>query len=266
MATKETTILISDFSGGIADDTLQARANEFALTKNFDIFSKKNRLIPYRDMEAEAGTITAFKIGSVALLTDSAGAQNLYALGETSDANAYPQFLEKSVDMVTGTFAESTTGAGAVGAVVAASMFPYKNKLYGLNLDTTVKLISYDPATNTYTAAVGNTAKTTSNGIYPKMFRHPLDDILYIGVGNQVSKYDGTTFTAAAYTAPIGMVITSLTDYGVYLAIALAPIDQSGKSYVALWNRDTSSNYVEPVDFGEGSLMVLENVGGTLVG
>ena len=257
-------ITIDDFSGGIASDLLNARKGEFALTKHFDI--SNNKLEPYRDMEDEAGTLGVYAIKSVVLFTDSAAAQNLYALGNVS-GQTYPQVIEKSSNMVTGTFAISTTGAGSVGTVVAISLFPYRTKLFGLNLDTTVKLFSYDPQSNTYVAAVGDTAKTTSGGIYPRMFRHPQDDILYIGVGNQVSTLNNATFTAAALTLPVGFVITSFCDYGTYLAIACAPIDQSNKSYTFLWNRDTSLTTVsEVIDFGEGSLMVLDNVGGSLVG
>lgn len=266
MAIKILEVNINRFDGGIADDTLQALSNEFALTKHLDIFTKKNRLIPYRAMEAEAGTLGVYAIKSVAVLTDSAAAQNIYALGNKS-GDTFPQFLEKTVSMITGTFAPSTTAVGAVGTVVASSLVAYKTKLYCLNLDTTIKLVSYDPQSNTYTAEVGSTAVTTTDSIYPRMFRHPQDDILYIGVGNQISSWNNTTFTAAALTLPSDMVITSLTDYGVYLAIACAPKDQGKKSYVFLWGRDTSLTTVqEVVDFGEGALMILENVGGTLVG
>lgn len=271
MAKDNTTIelTINRFDGGIAGDTLQAQSNEFALAKNFDIFTKKNRLIPYRDMEAEAGTLGAYAIKSVAVLTDSAGTQKIFALGNVS-GQTYPQLLEKTPTgddtMITGTFAESTTGAGAVGAVVASSLIAYKTKLFGLNLDTTVKLFSYDPQSNTYTAAVGNTADTTTNGIYPRMFRHPQDDILYIGVGNKISILNNTSFSANVLTLPSDMVITSLTDYGAFLAIACAPIDQGKKSYLFLWSRDTSLSWQETIDFGEGALMVIENVGGSLVG
>lgn len=261
-------ILVSAFDGGLADDVRAANANEFAITHHFDTYSKRHKLIPYRDMENEAGTLTAYKIMSVELFTDSAGVQNLFALGN-KDGDTFPQILEKSVNLVTGTFAPSTTGVGTTGVVIATSLKGYAktSKLYFMKtLSGNTVIDSYDPNTNTYVSTVG-TITGTSTGVYPKPFRHPQDDVLYFGAGNVIASLNNTTFTAAALTLPTGLIITSITDYGVYLAISCAPKDQGNKSWVFLWGRDTSLTTVEEtIDFGEGSLMVLENVGGALVG
>lgn len=99
------------------------------------------------------------------------------------------------------------------------------------------------------------------------MFRHPQDDILYIGVANVIATLDNSTFTAAAFTLPTNLTITSFEDYGVYLSIACAPKDQGNKSWCYLWGRDTSIATVdESIDWEEGALMVVGNVGGTLIG
>ena len=263
------TILINDFSGGIADDTKAAAPNEFAIAHHFDTYSKRHKLIPYRDMEDEAGTLGVYAIKSVELFTDSGGTQNLFALGNKSGA-AFPQILEKSVNIITGTFAISTTAQGAAGTVIATSLIGYAktNKLYFMKTNSGNTIIdSYDPATDTYASTVGTITGTASTGVYPRPFRHPQDDIVYFGAGNVIASLNNTTFTAAALTLPTGLIITSITDYGIYLAIACAPKDQGNKSYVFLWGRDTSLTTVEEtIDAGEGSLMVLENVEGELIG
>ena len=263
------TILIQSFDGGIADDIRAANPNEFAVAHHFDTYSKRHKLTPYRDMENEAGTLGVYAIKSVELFTDSGGTQNLYALGNVS-GQTYPQILEKSVNMVTGTFATSTTGAGAAGTVIATSLRGYAktNKLYFMKTSgSTVIIDSYDPVTDTYVSTVGTISATSSTGVYPRPFRHPQDDVLYFGAGNIIASLNNTTFTAAALTLPTGLIITSITDYGIYLAIACAPKNQGEKSYTFLWGRDTSLTTVEEtIDAGEGSLLVLENVEGELIG
>ena len=260
-------IIIDSFDGGVADDVRAAAPNEFAVAHHFDIYSKRHKLIPYRDMEAEAGSLSAYAIKSVVLFTDSAGTQAFFALGNVS-GQTYPQILEKTT--IAGTFAESTTGAGAAGTVIATTLVGYKqtNKLYFMKTSGGNTIIdSYDPATNTYASTVGTIVGTSSSGVYPRPFRHPLDDILYFAAGNIVAKLDNTTFTAAALTLPSNLIVTSMTDYGIYLAVACAPKDQGNESYVFLWGRDTSIVELdESIPAGVCALMVLENLQGELIG
>ena len=220
-------------------------------------------------MEDEGGSISAYKIKSVELFTDSAGTQNLFALGNTS-GGSFGQILEKSGNVVTGTFATSTGGASAAGTVLPTTLRGYKNqnKLYFMKTSGSNTIISsYDPATDTLVETVGTIADTAVTGIYPRPFRHPQDDILYFAAGNTIAKLNGATFTASAFVLPAGLDVTSFTDFGTFLAIACTPINQGEKSVVFLWGRDTSLVETEEVvDFGEGALMVLENVEGQLVG
>jgi len=130
-------------------------------------------------------------------------------------------------------------------------------------------LVEYNRQTTTLTTKADGGATTTLTGVATnvKPFVHPMDDILYIGHSNWISKLDGTTLTRNVFELPSDRTITSITDYGAYLAIATAPITGGLSSKVYLWNRDTSVTTVsEVIDFGEGELKVLENVGGILVG
>lgn len=257
---------ITRFDGGIADDTRVAAPNEFAVAQNFDVYSKPHKLVPYRDMEAEAGSMSQYAIKSVVLFTDSAGTQAYFALGNTS-GGTFPQILEKTT--IAGTFATSASGAGAAGTVIAHTLIGYAktSKLYMMKTSGGNTIIdSYDPAANTYASTVGTITGTSSTGVYPQPFRHPQDDIIYFGAGNVVASLNNVTFTAAALTLPSGYTITSLTDHGIYLAITCAPKDQGDKSICFLWGRDTSLTTIqEIINLGEGAAMIGENVDGVLV-
>lgn len=255
------------FDGGIAEDTRDPVKGQSALTHHFDL-SKRRRLIPYRDMEDEGGSISAYKIKSVELFTDSAGAQNLFGLGNVSGQN-YPQILEKSGNIVTSNFGTSTGGNGTSGTVLAHTLRGYKNqnKLYFLKTSSsTVILGSYDPASNTLAETVGTISDSATTGIYPRPHIHPLDDIMYMAAGNTVAKLDGSTFTASAVTVPAHLDIVSITDLGPFLVLICAPVDIGGKSVMFLWGRDTSIVEMdEAVDLGEGAALVGENIQGRIV-
>lgn len=259
---------INQFDGGIADDIRFAPQNTFAISHHFDIYSKPHKLIPYRDMEDEAGAISVYKITDVMLFTDSAGTQAYFALGRVS-GQTWPQILEKTT--LTGTFATSTNGNSTAGTVLPGTLIGYKNqnKLYWMrdSGSSTTVVSSYDPAANTLVEAVGTISATSSTSVYPRPFRHPQDDVVYFGAGNVVASLNASTFTAAALTLPKDLNITSFADYGAYLAIACAPINQGEKSVLFLWGRDTSLTTVqESLDMGEGALMIIENISGTLIG
>jgi hypothetical protein len=76
----------------------------------------------------------------------------------------------------------------------------------------------------------------------------------------------GGTVQDAVLTLPSNFKITSIANYGNYLAIACAPISTyNGQSKVFLWNL-ISTDVQEAIDWGEGELRVLENIEGMLVG
>lgn len=257
---------ITTFDGGIPKDIRNGQPNQFAICHHFDTFSKRNKLIPYRDMEDEAGSLSAYNIGSVELNTDSAGAQSLFALGNVS-GQTFPQILEKATNFVTGTFGLATTGAAIAGTVIKNSLKSYQNKLYCMKTSGSTTIVdSYNPATDAYTSTVGTISSISSTGVYPEPFIHPQDATIYFGAGNVVATLHNSTFTAAALTLPTGWVITSFEDYGIYLAITIAPIDQGNASFTILWGRDTSIVEVdENQSNGECSTMIVGNLSGKLV-
>src|SRR3990167_7545186 len=82
------------------------------------------------------------------------------------------------------------------------------------------------------------------------------------------ANYDATDeWTVSAFTVPAHFVITSLCEWGNLLAIGCAARNGVGNSKVFFWNMDTANTLpTESIDWGTGSLMILEDVDGELIG
>lgn len=111
---------------------------------------------------------------------------------------------------------------------------------------------------------VANTTTTISSvaqGLIAK------DDNLYLPYNNVLVRvYPSLTVQDQALKLPTNLKITSLTNYGNYLAIGCSPKNSfQGTSKVYLWNL-TSPDIQEVIDWGEGDLRILENIEGMLVG
>lgn len=112
--------------------------------------------------------------------------------------------------------------------------------------------------------AVTNTSQTISsvaNGIIAK------DDNGYIFYNNIVVRiYPSGTVQDQALKLPTNLKITSVCNFGNYMAIGCSPTSSyNGVSKVFLWNL-YSPDVQEVIDWGEGELRVLENIEGLLVG
>src|SRR5574343_1184236 len=84
---KQIEISISDFNGGISDDSRKSSANEFQITKHFDIFSNPKRLTPYRSLETDThdgSTSTGMKQYFVKDFVYASSSAYLYGLGKTA--------------------------------------------------------------------------------------------------------------------------------------------------------------------------------------
>lgn len=89
------------------------------------------------------------------------------------------------------------------------------------------------------------------------------DDNLYLPYNNiLVRVYPSGTVQDQALKLPTNLKITSIANWGKYLAIGTAPKSSfNGVSKVYLWNF-TSPDIQEVIDWGEGDLRVLENIEG----
>ena len=264
-------VIVNNFSGGISADTRDPSTNKFALSKNFDIFSYPHRLMPFHGMTANetlAYFLTDFVYGDFGTGISS----NVLAFGVQSGQaiDGHPELYRKSGDLLTSGWTTALTATGAASGTRGPSstyrlFHLYHNYVYfhsGQYIGRAGDLANGTAATlvDTY-YGLGSTPTTVTEG-----FTHPKDDIMYVGVDNKLYKNDSGTFSLAL-TLPTYLYLSSITDYGNYLAIACKPTSNVGSSVVYLWDRDTSlTTLSESIDWGSGVLKILHNIEGTLVG
>lgn len=256
-------ILIRNFSGGIADDIRKPSLSEFQITKHFDIFSNPNRLTPYRSLEADTETsvsatdLKQYVVRDVFYASESA---KLYGLGQTGAG--LTKILYKA-DATSGLWTVPSSSEGN-GAVKYGCFFEYKDYAWGFQGTNQIfkwGLLSGTPSITNSVSTVGATITSVANGIIAS------DGNGYMAYNNVIVRIaPGGTITDSAKTVPTNFKITSLTNYGSYMAIGCSPISTyNGQSKVFIWNL-SSDLFADTIDWGEGELRVLENIEGQLVG
>jgi hypothetical protein len=181
-------------------------------------------------------------------------------VGYESGASAKPTFYTKA-DIVTA-FASQAVAAG--NAYCKNSLVIYKNKAIGLayNGSNQYTVYRYDSAGSVTT--IGTIS--SSSQFYVKPFVHPEDKILYIIIGSTITSWNDSSLVTTTTILPTDMEATSQTDYGTYLAIAMRPLRGNGNSITYLWGRDATINTLQgTINFGEGSLLILENLNNILI-
>ena len=272
---------ITRFDRGMINDP---RSDEgiARVIKNFDNNSFTHKLVPYNSSLAAGGGLgDTEKARALEVAPISAGNYRKFALGVT---NAGTKTKIWRADLTGNSWSALTNGKGTSMDTTDFELFIYYAKtgrIYGAADGTTIW--SVDPAdsapfdetddddkfAHTLVTAYNNPRSTdAANRPNISGLVHSKDDILYIGYDNIIILNSGSgDWTDPALTLPVDRVITSLSEYGNYLAIATKDRNTVGKSIVYLWNRDTSLTTVtETVDFGEGNLEILEEIDGTLVG
>lgn len=254
------TISVKDFSGGKVDYTRKPSPNEFFIAKHFDSFTDPHRLIPYRDFETDtsdggSGIKTRFVRDFLYASTSS----KLYGLGQNGSGQT--KILFKS-NAISGNWTQPTSSEGN-GVVKNGCLVEYKNYLWGFQGTNQVfkwGTLSGTP-TITNTAGTVGTIDSVAQGIIG------LDDNLYLPYNNKLVRVtSGGTVNDAVLTIPSNFKITSLANYGKYLAIGCSPVSNfNGVSKVFIWNL-TAPDVQDVIDWGEGELRVLESIEGYLVG
>jgi len=255
-------IQINNFSGGVSDDPREDNASKFQVTKHFDVFSQPNRLTPYRDMEADTNdgsTATGMKTYVVKDFVYHSASAKLYGLGASATGKTKIVYKE---DATTGNWTLPASSEGT-GDVKNGCLVEYKDYLWGFQGTTDVFKYGLLSGTPAITNGAGTVATITSvaQGVIAK------DDNLYLPYNNKLVRVNaGGTVQDEALVLPTNFKITSIANYGNYLAIACAPVSTfSGVSKVFLWNL-ISDDVQEAIDWGEGELRVLETIEGLLVG
>jgi len=257
------TIKVHNFSGGVSDDPREDNATKFQVAKHFDTFSQPNRLTPYRSLEADTNdgsTSTGMKQYAVKDVLYASASAKLYGLGQTG--GGLTKIVYKA-DATTGNWTLPGSSEGN-GAVWNGCLVEYKDYLWGFQGTNQVwkwGTLSGAPSITNSVNTTGATITSVAQGVIAK------DDNLYLPYNNKIGRVtSGGTYNDAVLTLPSNFKITSICNYGNYLAIGCAPISTyNGVSKVYLWNL-TSSDVQEAIDWGEGELRVLETIEGMIVG
>lgn len=239
-------IKIANFSGGISDDPRESNATKFQTVRHFDVFSNPTRLTPYRSLEADTNdgsTSTGMKQYFVQDYVYASGSAKLYGLGQTGGG------LTKIVFKADATVGNWTLPASSEGngEVQRGCLVEYKDYLWGFQGTTQVfrwGLLSGTPSITNSQGTVG-TITSVAQGVIAK------DDNLYLPYNNKLARVtSGGTVNDAVLTLPTNFKITSICNFGNYLAIGCAPISTfNGVSKVFLWNL-TSPDVQEAIDWG----------------
>ena len=246
------------FDGGTANDIRDKDFSKFAFTRNFDTLSFPHRLIPFRSYETGNDTLSR------------APCNFLYYSSKVwmngSDGANLKIFYKD-------TFTDGTWSATAnATAVTAPGVFPngfiqYKAFLFGFHGSQSI--FKYDTtgaaAFVNVDGAIGVNITTTSNSVV-----HSKDDVLYMAFNNVIVSKSGAggAWNVSALTLPTNLYVSSMCEYGNYLAIACNSTDPIGQTArVFLWDRDSSvTTLSESIDWGLGLLNVIETLDGRLTG
>lgn len=262
---------INRFDGGIVNDPRDTQESTCRVVTNFDIITNPRKLTPYRSNESadSSGSTSRKQNFCVALRTGTT--YKLYGLGVVSGATRAEVLMKDlttggSADLSDNTWATPSNNSSASGAT-SMDLFVYYKKtglIYGSR--SSRYIWAFDPSS---VAAWDDTAYdygATFTYITQGLV-HSKDDVLYLGIDNKIISKNGSGAFAVSLTLPTHYYVTSISEYGNYLAIGCASLVTGGNSRVFLWDRDSSlTTLSESIDWGSGTLKVLEEVDGVLMG
>lgn len=273
--TKRVETTINRFDGGIDNDPRAPFEGSARMISHFDTYTNPRKLIPYRSTESGDDAPTTSKKRRFTALRVTIGGTTknvVYALGVQS-GTSNPQILYKDLtnsgaganDLGDNTWSAPGNNNGSATSV-QTECFVFYAKQTRLYFGKSLRYITdMDPQGSA--AEGGNITDLTSYTTIAQGIVHSKDDILYIPYDNKIAKNNAGTWTNAALTLPTHFVITSICEYGDYIAVGARHIAGIGSSRVFLWDRDsTLTTLSENIDWGEGTLRVLEEIEGDLIG
>src|SRR3990167_3919704 len=249
--------IIQNCSGGMTNLLRQNNIRFARKITHFDTQTDPSKLSPYTDFAAtttDIGTIATIKLCRfVAAEKASGGQANIFALGQLAGGNGGDLICEK----VFVEYKNCLMGWGGTSAPGA-----------GKDLDGTATYFWYI-TTAGGTLTYYSTAPFDTVTYVAQPIVHSKDDRLYIPFDNYVYyKTSATATPALGITLPTNLIITSICEYGNYLAIACRPkIPMNRNSVVFLWDRDaTLTTVTESIDWGPESLDLIDTLDGILIG
>src|ERR1051326_9082515 len=254
-------VTVSRFDGAMADDLRSRAGNECSICRHFDTYSSPFKLTPIGGIQAE--TTGQTKIGNLQVGSNG----RLYGLGcDPSNPTLQSIFKKNSSTDPTASWTELALAHS--GKLVNYNLFvEYKSYWYTAESTGNRYVGKYD--INELAAVNPTYIDLTSYTTIGQGIVHPKDDILYIPYDNKICVNNNGSVTAVGLTLPSNRTITSISPYGNYLAIATVPTTAGAinqNSVVYLWDRDTSlATVTESIDFGNGTIKVLNQLNGILV-
>jgi len=268
---KIVTTKINKWSGGIVDDPRDPSQGVCRVKTNFES-RHVDRLIPYRSSESGDNAAATSEKQNFCIAHWLPGVINdhrLFSLGYKSGAGTAEVMFKKlttggTFDLGDNLWDQSSYSQSPAGLANFNLFVFYKRTglIYGATAGT--HIWAYDPTTG---AAWDNANLAVAYTNIGQGIVHSKDDILYIPVDNKIIKNNNGAWTSPALTLPEGMVISTICEFGNYLAIGAYHISQTGNSIVYLWDRDSTLVEVdENIDWGYGVIRILVELDGYLVG
>lgn len=273
MQTKQ--ITLKRFDGGISDDIREPSSNKFSITKHFDIYSNPYRLTPYRDTEADqTGQVS---VGKFLLGVDnqtSPPTQYVLGLGKKTGQNYPTVYYKTGATLVTDDWVTTANWTGTIGSVNYELFIEYLTATSGHAYHFIYFWANTQLCRIFMPASAGAMAETVSAVTTTQRCQgvvHSASNKLYIPYSTTSGTFIGyvseeTFYSDCGLIIPKNLVITSVCEYGNYLAISLRDLG-GGNSKVFLW--DVINVPVKPteiIDWGNDDLYVLNNLEGSLIG
>ena len=251
-------IYVNRFDGGMTDDPRDEAVNIQRVIQHFDNYTRAYKLTPYRDMVADigSGNETALETFNIKKVLFANG--TVYGLGLNTSTN-HTQFYQKvsTGDPTTAWTSITAATDASDGNTTNYNFFLYYHKF--LYCDYGGGVSKYDIVGASFTFNDTTSFIPTAQGIV-----HSKDDTMYVPSANVIwSNLNGSW--NSAITLPEYCTISSICEYGNYLAIAANQLD--GTCTVYLWDRNASlTTLPEIIHWGAGTIQVIEIVAGVLCG
>lgn len=270
---QKVTVIVPMPRNGMTNDPRDTTPEVARVIQNFDIVTDPKRATPYGESEDGNSNVANDQMIKWCVGKFGSGDYRLYGLGRQtalSRARIFEKILTTggATDLDDNGWTETANNAGGQtininGADTNLFMF-YERTGYIYGGHTGTHIYRYDPDG---TDAFADTHVAISYTNLCQGVVHSQDDVMYVGYDNKIAKNDNGSWTTAALTLPAEFYITSICEYGAYLAIACAPLSGVGRSRVYLWNRTSSLATISAnIDWGQGVIKVLEELEGYLIG
>src|SRR3990167_8585892 len=275
---------INNFSGGISNDPRDSRPNVSRVLTNFDVSTYLHKLVPYRQSESgDSAASTSRKQNFAIAKKGAANIYSLYGLGVVSGTNRPEvEIMDLDASLNSDTWGQPTANQGGANYNITNVRFRtwvyYQNLgfIFGIANDTgngDLRIFAFSPSGGAWNNDVtGALSATDDDSLCAQGLVHSKNDHLFIPYDNKIArKSQGSLatdeWTVSAFTVPAHFIITSLCEWGNLLALGCAARNGVGNSKVFFWNMDPANTLpTESIDWGTGSLMILEDVDGELIG